>query len=178
MYNKDYTMTCEQWIKLPMPSGIQGQYQPNPNSNQDAQALTFGKIACRVKEQGADSLGCWSYQMLDGKGTTYILIISIYQCYKNLTNEIGITTYHQQKLMLLELDRNNTDLRRNLLRDLKLFLRKKLNDETRHIKPIILGDWNEECKGTSNSQKHYVKFRMVDIWTSIYLEEKSSKRIF
>ena len=82
--------------------------------------ITFGKTAGRVKEQGTDPLGRWTYQLLDGKGDTDILIISIYQCCKTPTNEIGMTAYHQQQLMLSELDRKDLDPRRNFLRDLNL----------------------------------------------------------
>ena len=77
--------------------------------------------------------------------------------------------------MLSELDRHDTDTERNLLRDLKAFLRKQINDATRNIKPIILVDWNEECKGISNSQKLCDEFSLVDVWTSIYPEEVNFK---
>ena len=53
--------------------------------------ITFGKTAGQVKEQGTDPLGRWTYQLLDGKGDTDILIIIVYQCCKQPTNEIGIT---------------------------------------------------------------------------------------
>ena len=48
-----------------------------------------------------------------------------------------------------------------------------------NIKPIISGDWNEENKGTSNSQQLCDEFRLVDVWTSIYTQKrKLSKHIF
>ena len=108
------------------------------------------------------------YQLLDGKGNTDILIISIYQCCKKPTNEIGMTAFHQQQLMLSELDRKDLDPCRNFLRDLKGFLRKKLNDKVTIVKPIILGDWNEECTWTSNSQQLCDEFGLIDVWASIH----------
>ena len=76
--------------------------------------ITFGKTAGRVKEQG---------KVLDGKGDTDILIISVYQCCKQPTKEIGMTAFHQQQMLLSELDRKDLDPHRNFLRDLKSFLR-------------------------------------------------------
>ena len=104
--------------------------------------ITFGKTAGRVKEQGADELGRWTFQLLDGKGDKDILIVSIYQCCKNPTNKNGITAYHQQRLMLSEMDRQDTDPRRNFLKDLKAFLHKMMDDEEQKVLPIIIGDWN------------------------------------
>ena len=137
--------------------------------------VTFGKTGGRVKEQGADDLGRWTYQLLDGKGDKDILIVSVYQCCKNPTNTMGITAYHQQRLMLSELDRQDMDPRRNFLKDLKAFLHEMLDDETRTVMPIILGDWNEECKGTSNSQKLCDEFGLVDVWDRLYPDEPQFK---
>ena len=40
---------------------------------------------------------------------------------------------------------------------------------------IIIGDWNEECKGTSNSQKLCDKFGLVDVWDRLYPNESLFK---
>ena len=90
--------------KLPKPSGIQAQSLRNPNSKPGGTSvITFGKTAGRVKEQGTDPFRRWTYQLLDGKGDTDILIISVYQCCKKTTKEIGMTAFHQQQLVLSEL---------------------------------------------------------------------------
>ena len=40
--------------------------------------VSLGNSAGCVNSSGSDPLGCWTYQILDGKGTTNILIISVY----------------------------------------------------------------------------------------------------
>ena len=79
-----------------------------------------------------------------------------------------MTAFHQQQIMLSELDRKDLDPRRNFLRDLKGFLRKRLNDKATIVKQIILGDWNEECTATSNSQQLCDEFGLIDVWASIH----------
>jgi hypothetical protein len=63
---------------------------------------TMGRTAGRVKKSGVDSMGRLTYQVLDGKGGKYILIVSVYQCCKQPTNLKGITAFHQQEIMLSE----------------------------------------------------------------------------
>jgi hypothetical protein len=53
--------------------------------------VALGKTAGRVKKAGIDSMGRWTYQLLDGKGGKDILIVSVYQCCKQPTNSKGVT---------------------------------------------------------------------------------------
>jgi hypothetical protein len=102
-------------------------------------------------------MGRWTYQVLDGKGGKDILIVSVYQCCKQPKNSKGITAYHQQEIMLSETNRVDRNPRRNFYRDMKKFLKEIMPDENianNNITPILLGDWNEECKGTSTSQNY------------------------
>ena len=115
--------------------------------------VTRGKTAGRVKKSGSDKLGRWTYQLLDGQGNKDILIVSIYQCCKQPTNPGGHTAYHQQEVLLSERDSTDRDPRRNFFRDIKEFIKKFLSLESTTIIPFIIGDWNEECKGSSTSQK-------------------------
>ena len=127
MFSKDYTRMCTQWTKQPKRfknSGTiptESEFKPGRTS-----IITFGKTAGRVKKQGKDPLGRWSYQVLNRKGNTDILIIGIYQCCKSPTNKIGMTAYHQQKLMLSDLYRKYMDPLRNFLRNLKLFFTEEI----------------------------------------------------
>jgi hypothetical protein len=137
--------------------------------------VSLGKTAGRVKKSGTDSMGRWTYQVLDGKGGKDILIVSVYQCCKQPTNPKGITAYHQQEIMLSETNRVDRDPRRNFYKDLKKFLNEFLTDENNNITPILLGDWNEECKGTSTSQKLCDYFGFVNIFNQVHPNHKQFK---
>jgi hypothetical protein len=136
--------------------------------------ISTGKIAGRVKKNGSDKLGRWTYQLLDGQGDKDILIICVYQCCKSPTP--GKTTaYHQQVVLLSEMNRTDKDPRRNFYRDLKKFMESFLIDEESNVIPFIIGDWNEECKGSSTSKKLCNEFGLVNIFDRIYPNQKKFK---
>ena len=138
--------------------------------------ISQGKTAGRVKKSGIDAMGRWTYQLLDGQGDKDILIVSAYQCCKQPTNPVGITAYHQQEIMLSETDRVDRDPRRNFYRDLKSFIDHFLtDDEDKTVIPILVGDWNEECKGTSTTQKLCDDFGLVNIFDRLYPDQKQFK---
>jgi hypothetical protein len=137
--------------------------------------VAMGKTAGRVKKSGMDSMGRWTYQLLDGKGGKDILIVSIYQCCKQPTNPNGITAYHQQEIMLSETNRVDRDPRRNFYRDIKAFLNNQLTPENNKITPIVIGDWNEECKGTATSQKLCDEFGLVNIFDKVHPNQEQFK---
>jgi len=137
--------------------------------------VTMGRSAGRVKKSGIDTMGRWTYQLLDGKGGKDILIVSVYQCCKQPTNSKGITAYHQQEIILSETNRVDRDPRRNFYRDIKKFLQEFMTDENSSITPILLGDWNEECKGTSTSQKLCDDFGLVNIFNQVHPNHKQFK---
>jgi hypothetical protein len=87
--------------------------------------VTMGLTAGRVKKSGVDSMGRWTYQVLDGKGGKDVLIVSVYQCCKQPTNSKGITAYHQQEIMLSETNRVDQDPRRNFYRDIYRYCQMK-----------------------------------------------------
>jgi hypothetical protein len=78
---------------------VEGDYKPGGTA-----LVTFGKTAGRVIESCSDPLGRWTYQILDRKGNKEVLIMNVYQCCKSPTNPTGITAYHQQTIMLSEMD--------------------------------------------------------------------------
>ena len=55
--------------------------------------------------------------------------------------------------MLSELDREDTDPRRNFYNDIVDEINRIKNDSDGKTIPLIIGDWNEECTGTTNAQK-------------------------
>jgi hypothetical protein len=138
--------------------------------------VTIGQAAGRVKKSGVDSMGRWTYQVLDWKEGKDILIVSVYQYCKQPTNLKGITA--QQEIMLSEINRVDRDPRRNFYRDMKEFLKEIMPDENsarNNITPILLGDWNEECKGTSTSQKLCDENGLVNIFKQVHPNQKQSK---
>ena len=137
--------------------------------------VSMGKSAGRVKKSGIDAMGRWTYQLLDGKGGKDILIVSVYQCCKQPTNPNGVTAYHQQEIMLSETNRVDRDPRRNFYKDLKAFLTDFTTRDNSSITPILVGDWNEECKGTSTSQKLCDEFGLVNIFKQIHPDHKQFK---
>jgi hypothetical protein len=114
---------------------VEGNYKPGGTV-----LLTFGKTAGQVKECGSDPLGRWTYQILDGKGNKEVLIMNVYQCCRSPTNPTGITSYHQQTIMLSEMDKTDTNPRRNFRRDLIAFIKSKVNKANTNVIPIIMGD--------------------------------------
>ena len=137
--------------------------------------VTFGNTAGRVKKHGEDKLGRWCWQILEGSKNRDIIVVSVYQCCKNPTNKHGSTAYHQQEAILSEMNREDTNPRRNFLRDIKAFLHQKIDNHKEdgiQLEPMLMGDWNEECRGSSNAQRICNEFQLVDIWKRKYPEEE------
>ena len=126
--------------------------------------VTFGKTATRILQSGRDDLGRWSWIILKAKGLHEILIITVYQCCKLPTNKQGNTAYHQQQILLSTQNRTDRNIRSNFYKDLRKFIKIKTTRLNVECSPIIMGDWNEECKNTSNSRKLCDEFGLVDLW--------------
>ena len=129
--------------------------------------VAFGKTARRVIQQGIDDLGRWSWMVFEGEDNKVILVMSIYQCCKNPTNPQGKTAFHQQETMLSEMNRNDCDPRRNFYKDMCKFIKsfeKKEKKNDKQVLPMLIGDWNEECIGKSNSKKLCDEFGLVNIF--------------
>jgi len=149
---------------------LDSEYKPGGTA-----IISTGKTAGRVKQSGSDPLGRWTYQLLDGQGTKDILIVSVYQCCKSPTNPKGSTAYRQQEVLLSEMDRTDRDPRRNFYRDLTKFVKSYTTRKDIAVTPILIGDWNEECKGTSSSQKICNEFGLVNIFDRLYPNQKQFK---
>ena len=70
--------------------------------------------------------------------------------------------------MLSELDREDTDPRRNFYNDIVDEINRIKNDSEGKTIPLIIGDWNEPCTGTTNAQKICNKFGLVNIFDHLY----------
>jgi hypothetical protein len=76
--------------------------------------------------------------------------------------------------MLSETNQVDRDPRRNFYRDMKKFLKELMpddNNNNNNITPILLGDLNDKCKGTSTSQKLCDEFGL----RNAFLKERSEK---
>ena len=61
------------------------------------------------------------------------------------------------------MDRPTLDPRTNFHTDLKHFIQQQVSTPNKTRTPIILGDWNKECSGTSTSQKLCDSLGLVDV---------------
>ena len=87
-----------------------------------------------------------------------------YQCCRKQGTNDGMTFHAQQQLMSSQLDRPNLNPRANFHKDLKHFLQQQVGTPDTTRLHIILCDWNEECSGTSTSQKLCDLLGLVDLW--------------
>ena len=77
--------------------------------------------------------------------------------------------------MLSEQNKTDLDPRRNFYRDMCKFLRKFEKDTEQTVLPLLIGNWNEECMGRSNSKKLCDKFGLVNIFHGKHLNHKKFK---
>ena len=110
--------------------------------------VTRASCSTRVKKEATDDLGQWTYQILDGKGKRDVLIMSIYKCCTSKNKNETLPASRQQQILLSQMDRKDTNPTRNFRKDI-IALLTKLKEESDELIPIIVGDWNEECKGGS-----------------------------
>ena len=106
----------------------------------------------------------WCYQIMKGKSEIDLLVVSIYQSCRHQGTNNGMTFHTQQQLMLLELDRPNLHPRTNFHKDLQHFIKQHVDTPDTTRIPIIRGDWNEECSGTSTFRKLCDLLGLVDLW--------------
>ena len=119
----------------------------------------MGKHAGRVTENGSDPLG--RHSCLSPQGEHHRKVSTLSVCQSCINHSSGPTTFHTQQEIMLA-DREDTNPRRNFLKDIKEFLHQKLTADTI---PIILGDFNEEYSNGSSSMTLSEEFNLVDIWS-------------
>jgi hypothetical protein len=116
------------WGTSQLPTSSYSDFKPGGTA-----IISTGKSAGRMKKNGSNKLGRWSYQLPDGQDDKDILIICVYQCCKNPTNPKGMTAYHQQEILLSKMDRTDTEPRRNFYRDLEEFIGKCSTNNSRRL---------------------------------------------
>jgi hypothetical protein len=85
-----------------------------------------------------------------------------------------MTAYHLQEMLLREIHRTDTEPRRNFYQGLEELIGVFVDQEGTKV-PLFLGDWNEECKETSASQKLYNDFGLVNIFDRLYQNQEQFK---
>jgi len=132
--------------------------------------ITQGPIINRLmnNSSGGDSMGRWSYQQFARKGTTPLIIISVYQVCQQPTNPVGQTAWHQQRLQLDDLQRQQEHPRQAFLKDLDSFL---TFHQAKNHAIIIGGDWNNTLyQPRSALLKLCTKFHLSDPWLTSHPE--------
>ena len=107
-----------------------------------------GSITARIMDQGSDSLGRWSFQLMSCKNNKKLLVVAAYQVCKQTityTDNDGNTTVRsytasaQQSSMLLVQGRRESP-REAFIMDLKEFI---LRYQDQQCEILLLGDFNE-----------------------------------
>jgi hypothetical protein len=101
--------------------------------------MVQGNLVGRIKEQGSDSLGRWTWIKLIGKNKKLITIISAYQVCARPTNKTGTTAYHQQASLLRQRGIKKVNPRKYFQRNLQELIRLC---KTRNESIILMGDFN------------------------------------
>jgi hypothetical protein len=113
--------------------------------------------------QGGDIMGRWTYVTLRQKQQNRITIFSIYQVNIRPTNEIGITAWHQQRILLNKKGQSNLHPQQAFILDL---INVKQKFQTLHHDIIIGGDFNETTeKSNSGLLKLMTTTGLLDPWT-------------
>ena len=141
---------------------VQSEFKPGGTG-----IIASGSPASRLKETRKDPLGRWTCHILDGEKDKDVAIICVYQCCTPAKKDGMKTAYKQQQVLLSLMNRKNTDPRSNFKKDLKQFIR-EIQSKYKKIRPIILGDWNEECKGSSASMEICHEFGLVNIFERMH----------
>ena len=126
--------------------------------------LAKNTLVSRIKGKGRDKLGRFCYILLQGQDKREILIVVIYQCCTWPTNLTGNSAFSQQEILLSQMDRPTTNPRANFYQDLCKLIQDCQTKNPQCV-PIVIGDWNETCQGTSTLAKLCRKFGLVDIWS-------------
>jgi hypothetical protein len=95
---------------------------------------TVGRIIPNGK--GGDSLGRWTYMSFRRRHCSPVTIISAYQVNKQPTNEVGITAWHQQRLLLDKAGRTDIHPRKAFIDDLIEFIKSRQAETS--MKPLTM----------------------------------------
>ena len=114
---------------------------------------TNGCWSGRIKNQGSDKLGRWSFISLEAKKGNLVTIITVYLPRKPSKEGGGTTIYQQMQSDLLQYKGKLLDPREELLKDLHTFM----NKERRKGNTLFLmGDMNEDLGLKSGQIRNFL----------------------
>ena len=122
--------------------------------------LTRGNWSGRIIEKGHDKLGRWTHVTLQGKDSRKLTIITIYRvCNQKNHGDGGCTIYMQQEKDLLDANRELTEPREALLKDVTKYIT-KLRKDNHDI--ILLGDMNSNLDTCTRIDSFLLENEMYD----------------
>lgn len=131
-------------------------------------ALIIGDHTSRIEPQGrgGDHLGRWSFFTLRRKLLPPLTIYTVYKVCKQPTNQIGITAWHQQRLLLDQQNRHHEHPREAFTKDLIASIQ---HHQSLHHQVIVGGDFNDTLF-TNRSQLLRLAnaTQLTDPWTALY----------
>ncbi len=129
-------------------------------------SIAMGDITGRIREQGSDDLGRWSFMKFQGKSGRVVTHIAAYQVCVRPTNKTGLTAFHQQETLLGRQKQSDTNPRKNFHSDLKRFIKEC---QQRNEDIYLAGDFNETLEhSTSRMRSMCAECNLVDIWTQLH----------
>lgn len=131
-------------------------------------ALLMGHHVTRIDPfgRGGDQHGRWSYITLRRKQLPPLTIYTVYKVNKHPTNQIGITAWHQQRLILDDQQRHREHPREAFTSDLIQAIH---HHQSQHHQIIVGGDFNDTLY-TNQSQLLRLAnaTHLTDPWTAYY----------
>jgi hypothetical protein len=102
--------------------------------------MAQGDLVGRIKNQGSNLLGRWSWLKLVGKNQRLVTVILACQVCGHPTNQTGATAYHQQESLLHQQRIKRAKQRKYFQRNLQEIIRicKTCNESI-----TLIGDFNE-----------------------------------
>jgi hypothetical protein len=139
-------------------------------------SLLIGEQITRIDPigRGGDEHGRWSFITLRRKKSTPLTIYTAYKVNKQPTNNVGITAWHQQRIMLNKQNREREHPREAFTTDLIRSIRSH-QDQHHHI--IVGGDFNDTLYSRRSQLLHLANAtQLVDPWTVFYPQFNTYQR--
>ena len=115
---------------------------------------TNGCWSGRIKYQGSDKLGRWSYISLEARKGNLITVITVYLPRKPSKEGMGTTIYQQMQADLLQHKGKLLDPREELLNDLHTFIKKERNKGNLIF---LMGDMNDDLGVKKGQMRTYLR---------------------
>ena len=115
---------------------------------------TNGCWSGRIKHQGSDKLGRWSYISLEARKGYLITVITVYIPRKPSKEGMGSTIYQQMQADILKYKGKLLNPREELLKDLHTFINK---ERTKGNLIFLMGDMNDDLGNETGQIRNFLK---------------------